>query len=57
MGWSVDKNKCLKCGGCVAVCPVGALELVNFPEVDTKKCVLCGTCEKACPVSAITVKR
>lgn len=57
MGWSVDKEKCLRCGGCVAVCPFGALELHNFPENDTKKCTLCGTCEKVCPVSAITVKK
>ncbi|MBU5557661.1 MAG: 4Fe-4S binding protein [Candidatus Aenigmatarchaeota archaeon] len=57
MAWTLDKNKCLRCGGCVAVCPVGALELHVHPEIDTKKCVLCGTCAKACPVSAITVKK
>jgi len=57
MTWSLDKSKCLKCGGCVAVCPLGALELHSFPENDIKKCTLCGTCEKVCPVSAITVKK
>lgn len=57
MAWVLDKDKCLKCGGCVAVCPVGALELANFPEIDTKKCILCGICAKACPISAIKVMK
>jgi len=57
MPWSLNKEKCLKCGACVAVCPVGALELKNFPENDKEKCTLCGICQKACPVAAITVTK
>lgn len=57
MAWTLDKSKCIKCGGCVAVCPVGALELQTHPEIDTKKCVLCGSCAKACPIAAIKVER
>ncbi|MEM7813356.1 MAG: 4Fe-4S binding protein [Candidatus Aenigmatarchaeota archaeon] len=56
MTWALDKSKCLKCGGCVAVCPVGALELVNFPEVSSK-CTSCQTCQWTCPVRAIKVEK
>ena len=56
MVWRLDKGKCIKCGGCVAVCPFQALELVNFPEVN-EKCVACRTCEATCPVRAIRVEK
>ncbi|MFQ6056789.1 MAG: DUF362 domain-containing protein [Methanosarcinales archaeon] len=55
--WSIDKEKCIRCGGCVAVCPVGALELKENIIHDKEKCTLCGLCEKACPVNAIKVEK
>lgn len=56
--WSVDPNKCLRCGGCVGVCPVSALELTEHGlEIDKKKCTECKICEKFCPVGAIKVKK
>jgi ferredoxin len=57
MPWTLNESKCLKCGGCVAVCPFGALELHTHPENDPKKCTLCGICAKACPVTAIKVSK
>jgi ferredoxin len=57
MGWTLNRDKCLTCGACVAVCPFAALELESFPENDLKKCTLCGTGEKVCPVSAIKVSK
>jgi len=56
MAWKLDRDKCIKCGGCVAVCPFQALELVNFPEVDDR-CTSCKTCEAACPMRAIKVEK
>ena len=56
MAWTLDKGKCIRCGGCVAVCPFQALELVNFPEVDGR-CTGCKICEAACPVRAIRVEK
>ncbi len=58
MGWKWDKNKCLRCGGCVAVCPTQALELTeNGIEWDESRCIHCGICEEFCPVKAIKVKK
>ena len=52
----VDKNKCMRCGGCPSVCPVLALELREVVlHVYTDKCIECGNCEKACPAGAIRV--
>jgi electron transfer flavoprotein alpha subunit len=56
MTWSVNQNKCIKCGACVAVCPFQALELVNFPVVDNR-CTSCKICEWTCPVKAIAVNK
>jgi ferredoxin len=57
MAWSIDNNKCLRCGGCVSVCPTAALELRDNVIYDEKLCTLCGVCEKACPADAIKVTK
>ena len=50
----VDGSRCLYCGGCVGVCPVGALQLREVVLVcDEGKCTRCGICVKFCPVAAI----
>jgi len=56
--WKIDRQKCIKCGGCVSVCPFQALDL-NKDELirDKSKCTFCGICEKVCPVKAIKVHK
>ena len=54
-GLKVDKQSCVDCGACTAVCPTGALV---FEEDWTliyveDKCILCLACVPACPVRAI----
>jgi ferredoxin len=57
MPWSIDNIKCVRCGGCVSVCPTAALELRDNIIYDEKLCTLCGVCAKACPVEAIEVTK
>lgn len=46
---------CTACGGCAAVCPVGAVAMQENPAgffvacVDEAVCVGCGLCRKVCP--------
>lgn len=46
---------CTACGGCAAVCPVGAVTMEENPAgfmaacVDGDKCIGCGLCRKVCP--------
>ncbi len=54
-GLSVEKDSCVDCGACTAVCPTGALEFdkdwtLNYEE---DRCILCLACVPACPVRAI----
>lgn len=54
---SVDRDKCMYCGGCVSICPTDALELMEtFIKVDEDTCVGCGSCIRFCPVGALYEK-
>jgi uncharacterized protein (DUF362 family)/Pyruvate/2-oxoacid:ferredoxin oxidoreductase delta subunit len=66
------KDKCVKCGACVAACPLEekavffqkkngeSTESADGPSVpiyDYKKCIRCYCCQEMCPEKAIIVKR
>lgn len=52
----IPLHLCQGCGECVAVCPNGALSLVNQKAtVDATKCLLCGYCSPVCKEFAIRV--
>lgn len=52
----VDRTKCISCGGCIAICPVGAIKFVDGKaHIDPKKCVKCGSCQNFCPMGAIDI--
>ena len=42
-------NRCVSCGECLEVCPVGAIKMVDGSVAyDINKCVNCDSCIKAC---------
>ncbi|MBI2578293.1 MAG: 4Fe-4S binding protein [Candidatus Aenigmarchaeota archaeon] len=51
----VDDGKCISCGGCVAVCPVLALDMKKGTDiiVDNDSCIDCNLCVRFCPVAAL----
>ena len=52
------EEKCVDCGVCVSICPVGALSLNKETfklDFNYDKCVVCGYCVEACPLQAIEV--
>ncbi len=54
----VNSEKCLGCGACESLCPVGAIKLKKGKAViDTKKCIKCGSCMSLCPAEAIVIKK
>jgi len=55
--YSIDPEKCTKCGICVRLCPVQSLMAAgrNAVPEQSDKCVLCHRCFSYCPSHAITI--
>lgn len=54
MAICVDREQCIGCESCVAVCPVGTLSMVDGKaNIDQDTCISCGACIGECPVDAI----
>lgn len=50
----VNADLCNGCQRCIAICPFGAIEIVeNKAVVHPESCNNCRVCVRACPVSAI----
>ncbi|CUR53095.1 NADH-quinone oxidoreductase subunit NuoI [Buchnera aphidicola] len=58
------EERCVACGLCAAVCPVGCIALEKteqkngrwfskFFRINFSRCIFCGLCEEACPTAAI----
>jgi uncharacterized Fe-S center protein len=53
---TVYPDKCIGCGECVKICPVGAFTLVNGKtSLDKGKCIGCASCVAVCPSMALFV--
>lgn len=54
--FNLNKEKCLRCGACVSVCPLQALELDESGIIwDEEKCNFCKICKKICPAQVIEI--
>ena len=49
------KDKCIKCGECVKICPPHALSIKKkeFPNIKSLSCIRCWCCAEVCPQNAI----
>ncbi|MBD3401252.1 ferredoxin [candidate division GN15 bacterium] len=51
---AIIQENCLRCGGCVPICPTEALVLLaSGITCDHDHCVVCGDCTFFCPVRAL----
>ena len=55
---AVDKELCVGCGACVAICPYNAIEWLSFgqPRVVEEACIGCGLCAAECPMGAMQLR-
>ena len=52
---TVRQSVCAYCGGCVSICPFGALELAETRLlIDEELCTECGLCVSGCPTGALS---
>ena len=47
-----DRSKCVRCGKCRAVCPMG-LDPADGSRANAAECILCLDCTRACPKKAL----
>jgi ferredoxin len=55
MGVRIDVMKCVGCGACTYVCPVGVLAVEDMKCRVKEGCISCGECVKVCNWQAITL--
>ena len=54
----VMREKCFRCGQCVAICPSGAISMdrkTMWVSYDPEKCIVCELCVGTCPAKAMQV--
>ena len=52
----LEYDKCMICGGCVAVCPVDCITIYEaWVDINNDECTNCGACVKVCPVGAMNI--
>jgi ferredoxin len=52
---SVDSDRCVGCGICQGVCPVGAISVEEIAQVDSGRCTGCRLCLDQCPRGALSI--
>lgn len=54
--FAVEPKRCVGCGECVRVCPVGAATMHGKKAViDKRQCIGCGECRTVCPKKAMNI--
>jgi len=51
----IEKNSCVGCGKCAALCPMKNLMVVDQKATASDKCTMCYRCINSCPNKAITL--
>jgi len=53
----VESDLCIRCGACVSVCPLDAIEATDGYVRPNERCNDCGICVRICPMGAMAVER
>lgn len=51
----IDSTKCVGCGVCERICPMGNIKVADGKAVSRSRCTMCYRCFSECPQKAITI--
>lgn len=51
----IDSTKCVGCGVCERICPMGNIKVADGKAVSGSRCTMCYRCFSECPQKAITI--
>ena len=51
----IDTGKCIGCGKCESLCPMGNIKIKDNKAVSANRCTMCYRCINKCPKQAITL--
>lgn len=51
----IDYKKCVSCGRCSQICPMGNIKMIENKPIPQNKCTCCYRCFSSCPQKAITL--
>ena len=54
-GLKIDTNRCIGCGKCEKLCPMGNIRMDKGSAVPSDRCTMCYRCISNCPEQAITL--
>lgn len=53
--FAINTDRCIQCGVCADTCPMGVIEMNDFPVMEKKECIKCQQCLAVCPEAALSI--
>ncbi len=58
LNFTINEEKCTKCGLCTKECPVSIIKMEDYPTINSEKeknCIRCQHCLAVCPTAALSI--